>query len=390
MNLASRMSDTLRIAILTTDDRSLSSRWHGDAPTFGAAPLALLQGFEQLKDVEVHVIYCLREKMATREDFMSGIHFHQVVVPKWGWMSSGYLGCIAAVRKCLAEIRPDIVHGQGTERDCAMEAVHSGFPNVLTIHGNMGEIQRLGYHGHALFGRLAAILEKHALRRSAGIFCNSGYTRDLVRPGASRTWLVPNPIREVFFAPRTGVKKPNGVPQLLNVGLISPRKRQLDLLRAAGDLVRNGHLLHLVFVGGLPEHTDYGKEFARELEIAASAGYAPYPGFLGAADLIELMDRSDGFVHFPTEEAFGLVVAEAMARGLKFFGANLGGIVEIARGIDGAELHDDVESLKTGLVCWLDAGAPAPKLTADEIARRYHPRVIADRHVKIYREVLGS
>ena len=35
-------------------------------------------------------------------------------------------------------------------------------------------------------------------------------------------------------------------------------------------------------------------------------------------------------VHFPSEEAFGLVVGEVLARELKFFGARLGGIAEIA------------------------------------------------------------
>jgi glycosyltransferase involved in cell wall biosynthesis len=79
----------------------------------------------------------------------------------------------------------------------------------------------------------------------------------------------------------------------------------------------------------------------------------------------------------------------SIARGLKFFGANLGGIVDIASGIDGAELHNDFESLQAGICRWLDEGAQAPALAADEIARRYHPKVIAGEHLKIYREVLN-
>lgn len=383
------MSDKLRIAILTTDGRSLSPLWHGGTPSLGTAPLALLQGFTLLKDVEVHVVYCLREKMPLSDDFLPGIHFHQVVVPKWGWMSSGYLGCIAAVRKCLAQIRPDIVHGQGTERDCAMEAVHSGFPNVLTIHGNMGEIQRLGYHGHLLFGRLAAVLESHALTRTSGVFCNSGYTRELVESRTQHTWQVPNPIREEFFQPGTRTAKKD-LTTLVNIGLISPRKRQLELLRMARKIFRTNRKLQVVFVGSLNENTAYGAEFAAEMSRAEQDGYAAYHGTLAASELICLLDSAHALLHFPTEEAFGLVVVEAMARGLKFFGANLGGIVDIACGIDGAELHDDLESLRTGLVRWLDAGAPAPMLIAAEIARRYHPRVIAERHVEIYREVLGA
>jgi hypothetical protein len=43
----------------------------------------------------------------------------------------------------LKDIQPDIVHGQGTERDCAIRAVFSGYPNVIPIHGNMAELARL-------------------------------------------------------------------------------------------------------------------------------------------------------------------------------------------------------------------------------------------------------
>jgi glycosyltransferase involved in cell wall biosynthesis len=382
------MNSKLRIAILTTDGRSLSHKWKGRVPSIGTAPRALLAGFSELDDIEVHVVYCLREPLGNPVDFMPGIHFHQVIVPKWGWMSSLYLGCIGAVRKCLAKIQPDIVHGQGTERDCAMEAIHSGFPNVLTIHGIMREIQRLGFQGHALYGPLASLLESHALKRTVGVFCNSTYTESLIAPRAKHTWLVPNPIRSAFFAVRESPKKANAIPQVLNVGLISPRKRQLELLQTAGELVSKGHTVHMIFVGDLSESSDYGKAFITELRSAEAAGYASHAGVLGVTELIELMDQSDGFIHFPSEEAFGLVVAEAIARGLKFFGSNLGGIRDIASGISGAELHDDFDSLCKGLAAWLESGAPAPENAAQEIAERYHPRVIAKRHVEIYREVL--
>ena len=48
--------------------------------------------------------------------------------PKIGWLRTLYQGCVRATRRKLREIQPDIVHGQGTERDCAIGAVLSGFP----------------------------------------------------------------------------------------------------------------------------------------------------------------------------------------------------------------------------------------------------------------------
>jgi glycosyltransferase involved in cell wall biosynthesis len=254
----------------------------------------------------------------------------------------------------------------------------------------MAELNRLGdtFLDAPVYGFLASRLETHALRRTGGVFCNSAYTESLVAPRARQTWRVPNAIRADFFQPATdGSKRP--IPTLVNVGVIGARKRQLELLRMVGEIVKSGRQMQAVFAGSLSENSEYGAAFATELRKAEAAGYAAFVGFLKLPELIRLLDSCHAFLHFPSEEAFGLVVAEAMARGLKFFGANLGGIVDIASGIDGAELHDDFESLRTGITRWLDAGAPAPMLAADEITKRYHPKVIAKRHVEIYREVLG-
>jgi glycosyltransferase involved in cell wall biosynthesis len=157
----------------------------------------------------------------------------------------------------------------------------------------------------------------------------------------------------------------------------------------AGEMHVLGHSFKLIFLGAMSEASGYGKAFVEELKHAEALGYACHGGFLDADELIDLMDQAHGFIHFPLEEAFGLVVAEAMARGLKFFGADLGGIKDIATGIPGAELHSDFNALKSGLAAWLQAGAPRQEDAAWKIAERYHPRVIAERHLEIYREVLN-
>jgi len=104
------------------------------------------------------------------------------------------------------------------------------------------------------------------------------------------------------------------------------------------------------------------------------------------------MDAAAGLIHVPTEEAFGLVVAEALARNLKFFGSATGGVVDIATGVDGAELFapQDWTGLETDIAHWLAAGCPRPVAAANTMRGLYHPRVIAQRHLEIYREVLGT
>ena len=187
--------------------------------------------------------------MRSPEKLADNIWFHSLLVPKIGWMRTFYQGCIRAVRKKLKEIRPDIVHGQGTERDCAISAVFSGYPNVITIHGNMAELARLFRRASGSYGWLAGKLENFTLTRTGGVFCNSAYTERLVRPRAKKTWRVPNALRARIFRPAMAAAAAR-LPVLLNIGVITPRKRQLELLgRGRTTPRRRGLEFNFRFVG---------------------------------------------------------------------------------------------------------------------------------------------
>src|SRR4051812_21202253 len=112
----------MRVAILTTDNREHHRKYELAAPYFGPAIEALLQGMSQRADLEVHVISCTQQPMRAPEKLAANTFFHLLHVPKIGWLRTGYQGCIRAIRRKLREIKPDIVHGQGTERECALAA----------------------------------------------------------------------------------------------------------------------------------------------------------------------------------------------------------------------------------------------------------------------------
>src|SRR5258708_4841465 len=106
----------MRIALLTTDAREPYKDYGATAPYFGTAPEALLQGYAHLPDeAEVHVVSCARARMVSPGKLAENIWFHGLHVPKIGWIRTGYQGCIRATRKKLRQLRPEIVHGQGTE-----------------------------------------------------------------------------------------------------------------------------------------------------------------------------------------------------------------------------------------------------------------------------------
>ena len=385
------MGRPLKIAIVVPDNRDEFRSYADLRPHFGAAPTALMDGLALLPECEVLVVCCVQRPLVAPEKIGPNIFYHTEIVPKWGWMRGGYLGCIRSIRRQLAEIRPDIVHGQGTERYCALSAAFSGFPNVVTIHGNMRAIAKLYDARIGSFNWLAARLETLALARTAGVFCNSAYTESLVRPRARKVWRVANALRPVFFEPANLVSPPVR-PVILNIGVMEPRKQQVPLLRVARAWHQRRLDFDLRFVGNKCEQTAYGGEFSRALAQAEADGYARHLGTLPAASLIAAMDQASALIHFPTEESFGLVVAEALARNLKFFGAAIGGITDIASGVEGAELFasGDWSSLQEQAGQWIQAGSPRPVSAAAAMKQRYHPLIIARQHLKIYQEVLNT
>src|SRR5581483_7289029 len=133
----------MRIGFLTSDDREFRKDYSATEPYFGTAPEALLQGLAIFPEHEIHVVSCTRKAMQSPAKIAPNIFFHSLYVPNRGWLTTGYQGTIRATRRRLQQLRPDIVHGQGTERDCALSAICSGFPNVVTIHGNQALLARV-------------------------------------------------------------------------------------------------------------------------------------------------------------------------------------------------------------------------------------------------------
>jgi glycosyltransferase involved in cell wall biosynthesis len=384
----------MKVAILTTDSREHYKDYGATVPSFGAAPEALLQGFANLSGVEVHVISCAKARMSSPEKLAPNIFFHGLYVGKWAWMRSLYQGCIRATRRKLRQIGPDIVHGQGTEKDCALEAVFSGFPNVVTIHGNMAELARLFGARIGSFAWLAARLEDLSLKRTEGVFCNSKYTEELVRPRARQTWRVANAVREVFFLPTTSQSQRTSHDRgpgciLLNVGLVTPRKRQVELLEVAQRLRARGLDFQLWFLGHAEPTNPYARKFLDLIRPLGAEGRIRHLGLKGVDALIDSFDQASALVHFPSEEAFGLVIAEALARGLMLFAAKTGGIIDICNGVPDAKLFDvgDWDGLTEAIAKWIQAGSPRMPSGAELMRARYHPEVIAKQHLEIYHEV---
>ncbi len=381
----------MKLALLTTDSREVLKDYGAPVPYFGTAPEALMQGFGLLPEVEVHVVSCLRQQVSSPPKLAANIFFHTLHVPKLGWMRTAYQGCIRAVRRKLQEIQPAIVHGQGTELDCALDAVFSGFPNVLTIHGNMRLIAQVNRVKPFSFLWLAAWLERIAVPRSRGVVCITDYTRQAVKDLAQRTWVVPNAVDASFFDVHA-TPDPQAPPLLLCVGHVCVRKNQNNFIRAL-DALAVRRKFKLRFCGIAGESDAYGREF---LGLVRARPWCVYTGSLTQrAELKALLRQATALALPSLEDNCPMTVLEAMAAGVPVVGARVGGVPEL------------IEEGKTGFFCDpLDAGsmaAAAEKVLVDRTAtaevalrasqrarERFHPQVIARRHLEIYQELLSG
>lgn len=376
----------IRLALLTTDKREHEHTYEKAIPGFGTAPEALLSGFLNIPEINVEIISCAQRRMASPLILGENIRHHTLLVPKWGWLRTAYLGCIVAVRRKLAELQPDIIHAQGTERDCAISSVFSPYPKVLTIHGNCRAIAEVRGSGPISFWGLQARLEKFCLPRFGGVICISKYTQGLVAGLAKKTWLLPNAVDPAFFdiVPcRQGT-----IPRFLVVASVEHRKNQIGLIRSLDSIARSGKF-HVRFFGKCGEDA-YGKEFL------ALIGERPWISFGGEIDRKTLrgeLAEATGLILPTWEDNCPMVILEAQAAGVPVIASEVGGVPDL------------VQNGITGLLTVPSQPATMPKAVslilenprlADNLAQagraqafsRFHPRVIAQRHLEIYRELI--
>jgi glycosyltransferase involved in cell wall biosynthesis len=178
-----------------------------------------------------------------------------------------------------------------------------------------------------------------AARSAQRVICVSGYTAaDVVRRygvDEARVRIVPNaPSLPIGDAPL-----PDGEgPYLLAVGDLRPKKNLLRLVEAFRRLRREGLEHRLVLAG-----VDSG-EGARVREVAGGEP-VELTGYLPDEQMDALMRGADALVHPSLYEGFGLVLVEAMARGVPVLAARATALPET--GGDACEYFDplDVEDI---------------------------------------------
>lgn len=378
----------MKIVQITTDSRVHYGDYGRDEPYFGTAPAALLQGFRSMpEEVEVHVISVSRQRMTAPAKLAPNIHFHQPVVSSWGMGRSLFAGAVKAAKHVIREIKPDIVHGQGTERECALAAVFSGYPNVLTLHGNMRVHAKRGENKGKAYYQLAACLEGIALRRTDGVVSISTYTDELVKPLVKRTWLLPNAADSRYFE---AAHHPTEPPTVLFVGGLDERKNPIGFIKACAPLFEG-----TVWKFRLCGTGAKGSPYLSELEaLAAQHPWIDLAGWKSREELLTEMERASLLVLPTFEDNCPMVVLEAMAVGLPVIASRVGGIPDLITDGETGLMFDpsspeNIREVTGRMMNDPDLRARVGQAGKAEALERFHPKVVAQEHLRIYREVLN-
>jgi glycosyltransferase involved in cell wall biosynthesis len=277
----------------------------------------------------------------------------------------------------LAATRASLVHAP----NCFLPLIRP-CPGVVTIHDLAFELfpedfaPRTGWKYRTFTPRAA--------RSAQRVICVSNFTAaDVVR----RYGVDEERVRVVTEAPSLpiGDARPPSEdgPYLLAVGDLRPKKNLLRLVEAFRALRREGLEHRLVLAG-----VDSGEG---ERVLAASGGEpVELTGYVSDARLDALMRGADALVYPSLYEGFGLVLVEAMARGVPVVAARATALPETAG--DAAEYFDPLDV--TEMAAAIRRVLADAERRAELIARGYE-RVselswtrTAEETVAVYEELL--
>lgn len=249
----------------------------------------------------------------------------------------------AFVQGFAAAERYDLVHAHFFMSGLVAMQLKStlGLPFVVTFHA-LGLVRRLHQGAADEFPPARIAIEREIVRNADVIVAESPDDRrnlvTLYDAEPRKTVVVPCGFAPDEFWPiaprfaRRALGLPTGVPILLSVGRLVPRKGIDNVIRALGLLVRRlGTPAQLLVVGGNSDVADpvLTPEIGRLRAIAAEEGVADRVIFTGrrSRELLKLYySAADVFVTTPWYEAFGMTSIEAMACGTPVVGARVGGL----------------------------------------------------------------
>jgi glycosyltransferase involved in cell wall biosynthesis len=252
----------------------------------------------------------------------------------------------------------------------------------MRVHAKRGENKGKAYY------RLAAFLEGIALRRTDGVVSISSYTDELVKPLTKKTWLLPNAADSKYFG---ATYKPTDPLTVLFVGGLDERKNPVGFIKACAPLFEgSGWRFRLCGTGA------EGSSYLAELEsLAANHPWIELAGWKSREELLVEMEKASLLVLPTFEDNCPMVVLEAMAVGLPVIASKVGGVPDLITDGETGMMFDpnapeNMKAVTGKMMADADLRTRIGQAGKSEALQRFHPQVVAQEHLRIYREVLNG
>lgn len=292
----------------------------------GGAHIHTFDLTEQLRkynDLDLHVLTISNNIKVDKTIKKENITIHYISSPTLPrFITSLTIDQYKILRK-LKELKPDIIHAQGTAPIYGFSASLLSSKYLLTVHGIVLKESRTW---PGLTGRTKGIIyrsmEKRALKHAQQIIAVTPYVKKTVEPFCnSYINIIPVGLSDEYFEIENKEKK----RRLLFVGGIEPRKGLLSLLKAIKILKDEGCFVDLHIVGRVrkKEYFEQLNQYIIENELEKNI---KFKGFLSKDELKIEYAECSVFVLPSKEESQGLVLVEAMAAGKPIVATNVGGI----------------------------------------------------------------
>jgi glycosyltransferase involved in cell wall biosynthesis len=298
----------------------------------------------------------------------------------------------------LRTIKPDLVHGHGTDSTYAYVAARCSFPYIITIQGILSQIlptyEHRGNMVDRAVNRLLLRFEEKTIRSGRSFIANTSFVEDLIKRSNPRAniYTIENVVQDIYLDTRN--RNFAVADYVLFIGTISKSKGIEELIRAFHVLRRERPDLQLKIIG----YGDQGYIRGVVMPLIAACNLTGLVEFCGkrpASYIVKKLEQALCLVVPSHMEQAPQAIAEAMAVGVPVVATKVGGVPQMLEdGVTGFlcpaknedELAKKIKLLASDCSLRVKMGRQARSIAAV----RYHPRNIAAKLDEAYHDVIGN
>lgn len=352
----------------------------------------LANGLAAIPGNEVHfvtIVSGLKEDHIIRSN---RVFIHFVSAPRKSRFLTLFQYNKVKIHRELAKIRPDIVHGHGTEHEYPYIAITSKFPNVVTFHNYMPLIIQEQGWGPLFIKSVPFFYEKYVLKKANYIISTTKFLNNKIsKLTMAKRFIIDNPVSSSYFTENE--KNPS---QIIFIGYIRPEKG-IDILVAAFNKIRQQYKdIRLNIIGPSSKlFSNYFLEISELCDSAVNDGQILLSGFKKSTQIAEELSRSYFLVLPSYHEPFGVVLIESLAMGTPVIASRVGGIPYIVEdGKTGILVEPgDVNALAEKMQLLLEDGELRQQMGQrgkQEAMKRFHLDVVAKKTMAVYEKVIAD